>query len=343
MPEPREPKPTKAQIREARREAAARANTETQIPVSPLITRRRLLLGIGSALGLAAVTATGLAITRNWAPAQGNNSADFPRFLSDLDTRTQGPKGVDLLNDKSKEITERALDQVGLYIGSKPTPIENVKLLKNRQELIAATTQDGGCPITTTLPITALNRIIRNRSAWIGVITEPFSKQAASDVAEGVIHEDIHFRTLIRDFTPDDMTPLLPANLKYHTLAGIRASFTKPGTDPSNPCNTDSYRGQLLEGHVQFSTLQILIFSGVRLGPGGYQATSYPKLTSLYTENIGRLFPQDHKPQILIPFLEAKPSLFFRNMGTRMDPKNSDPALYAERKTVDLFANIPLG
>lgn len=332
---------TKKERAQAEKAAAPLTEAARMKKVATDRRNRRLLIIGGITFALGGVAAVSLFPTRQTAPTQVNSGeTDFAKFLEDLDKRATGRNGSDVVFDNAPEITERSFHQVGKYLGEKPTEVTgNVKFYRDSQKLREGLINDGACP-NIGPNIVASTRSLNNRPSWIGISTQPLNPKPATDISDSAIHEDIHFRTNTRDFKPEDMTPFLPRNAAYHTIDGLKAISVKSGSTPGDLCRNNHHRYQLFEGFVEFSTMQIMLYSGIKLGNNGYNSHAYPAWTAAYAENIGRLFLMDHKSQLLLPALRSEANIFFRNLGSRIDPFHNNPALIGEQRTVEVFSKL---
>ena len=340
MAEPTEPKLTKRQrgLQESE-EARARAQ---QAPPPPriLIPRRGFLIGTGAGLIALGVAAAG------YNKFSESGETDFAKFLNDLNYRvhTQRTKNSQLLLDNAAEITERAFDQVGKYLGSQPTTVKgNVQFYPTYEQFTHDINQMAGCDYPIPKGVSGVSFYQDDRPSQIGLLISPDMnpKHPATDLADAAIHEDLHFRTQTRDFKrPQDLTDLLDPTLPYHLVDGLRLLYYLPEDALKNTCTIMVSRRALLEANYQYSTLQILSFSGIKLGPNSYTSRGYPELTKAFAARIGHLFLTDSRDHLLVPSLQSDPKRYYRNIGLRINPTHNNPQFLGEERAVQTFKGL---
>ena len=295
------------------------------------MTRRRFIAAGVVLAGLGMIAAGGYALS-------GSGQTDFAKYLADLDKRIASGDGINLLSQQGPEIVQRSVDQVGRYLGTNTTAMASrFRLFTDSDSFLAANDQLYGCHFGLSATAEA-NTIgdYPNRQTIVRLTTETASTQAATHTAEKVVHDAIHNLTRNRKFTPADMNSFLP-NLDYDSIDGLMLTYYEAADQTRNACTAYGLRLAASEAVVQYSAIQVLSAGGVKIGADGYQPKGYPDWTKTYTINIGSRFLQDHRDQLLIPFLEVKPTTYFTNLGRRIDPKNANPAELGQRFVLRLL------
>ena len=336
MPDPREPKLTKRQRGELE-SVAAKNQAEIPTPAPSIITRRRLIIGLGSALGLTAVTATGLALTQNWAPAQGNSSGDFPRFLDDLNTRTL--KNPTALADGAPELVDRTRIIVSTRMGYAVLNRDQYIVHSDPNQFHSAVAKEQGCLSTGPDTTSLADSFPESGLILVNLRTHLKGSHPAYDLAESLIHEPYHIYAQPKPFTEADKALQQDPNIQYTQRHGLKLRFRVPLDNQGKICwGTQKQQMSLDEAVIAHEALQTMIEQGVEVGPGKFQSRAYPNLRQRYVTNfVASNFARDHRV-LLLKQQESDPLGFHQLVGVRLFKNNPNPVHASEDHVYSIVA-----